>query len=93
MFKLDLTKMSWVEVEDIGGGALFLDHRTSHGVGSPDGGHGNRIYFPRYSVDRKPVFYDMDNKMYYPSFYGHIEPLNCVWVVPNLHKNESTSED
>jgi hypothetical protein len=93
VFKLDLTKMSWVEVEDIGGGALFLDHRTSHGVGSPDGGHGNRIYFPRYSVDRKPVFYDMDNKMYYPSFYGHIEPLNCVWVVPNLHKNESTSED
>ncbi|KAF2919932.1 hypothetical protein DAI22_08g172100 [Oryza sativa Japonica Group] len=93
VFKLNRTEISWVEVEDIGGGALFLDYRSSYGVASPDGGNGNRIYFPRYSKDGKPVFYDMNKKTYSPSFYGVIEPLNCVWVVPNLRKNESTSED
>uniref|UniRef100_A0A0D3H0W7 F-box domain-containing protein n=1 Tax=Oryza barthii TaxID=65489 RepID=A0A0D3H0W7_9ORYZ len=94
VFKLNRTKISWVEVEDIGGGALFLDYRSSYGVASPDGGNGNRIYFPRYSKDGKPVFYDMNKKTYSPSsFYGVIEPLNYVWVVPNLRKNESTSED
>uniref|UniRef100_A0A0D9X8H0 F-box domain-containing protein n=1 Tax=Leersia perrieri TaxID=77586 RepID=A0A0D9X8H0_9ORYZ len=89
VFKLDMTKMSWVEGEDIGGGAMFLDYRSSYGVSSPDGGHGNRIYFPRYSEDGKPVFYDMDKKKYFPIVLCVVEPLNCVWMVPNMHKNES----
>ncbi|KAL5231835.1 hypothetical protein ABZP36_030611 [Zizania latifolia] len=93
VFKLDKTNMSWVEVDDLGGGALFLDFRSSYGVASPDGGQGNRIYFPRYSDDRKPAFYDMETKMYCPLLYDLKEPLNCVWVVPNLHKNISAYED
>ncbi|RCV31331.1 hypothetical protein SETIT_6G168300v2, partial [Setaria italica] len=71
---------------DIGGAALFVDYRASFGLVSPGDGNGNRIYFPRYSEDGKhAAFYDMENKVYDPTFYGVIkEPLNCVWVVSNL---------
>ncbi|CAL4999066.1 unnamed protein product [Urochloa decumbens] len=86
VFKLDETKMAWIEVEDISGAALFLDIRASYVVASPEGGHGNKIFFPRYSEDGKQaVFYDMETKMYYPSFYGHRQPLKCVWIVPSLY--------
>ncbi|KAL6661325.1 hypothetical protein ACP70R_000709 [Stipagrostis hirtigluma subsp. patula] len=85
VFKLDETKMTWTEVEEIGDAALFLDSRASYAVVSPEGGHGNRIYFPRFSEDGKQAaFYDMETKMYHPSFYGLKQPLKCVWVVPNL---------
>jgi hypothetical protein len=77
--------MVWTEVKDIGGAVLFLDFRVSYSVVSPETGHGNRIYFPRYSEDGKQAaFYDMVSKVYHPSFYGLKEPLQCVWVVPNL---------
>ncbi|KAK3121848.1 hypothetical protein QOZ80_8BG0661770 [Eleusine coracana subsp. coracana] len=82
VFKLDETKMAWVEVEDIGGAALFVDYRASFGVVSPGAGNGNRIYFPRYSEDgKRAAFYDMETKTYCPAFYGFKEPLNCVWVL------------
>ncbi|CAL4999108.1 unnamed protein product [Urochloa decumbens] len=85
VFKLDEMKMAWIEVEDIGGAALFVDYRASFGLLSPGAGNGNRIYFPRYSEDGKhAAFYDMETKVYHPTFYGVKEPLNCVWVVPNL---------
>ncbi|KAL6594074.1 hypothetical protein ACP70R_048975 [Stipagrostis hirtigluma subsp. patula] len=85
VFKLDKTKMAWTEVEEIGGAALFLDSRASYAVALPEGGHGNRIYFPRFSEDGKQMaFYDMETKMYHPSFYGLKQPMNYVWVVPNL---------
>ncbi|KAL6661585.1 hypothetical protein ACP70R_000969 [Stipagrostis hirtigluma subsp. patula] len=86
VFKLDETKMAWTEVDDIGGAALFLDSKASYGFASPEGGHGNRIYFLRFSEDGKqPAFYDMETKIYYPSFYDLKQPLRSVWVVPNLH--------
>ncbi|CAO2188413.1 unnamed protein product [Urochloa humidicola] len=85
VFKLDETETAWVEVEDIGGAALFLDYRASFAVASPEAGHGNRIYFPRYSEDaRQAAFYDLETKSYSPSYYGLKSPTNCVWVVPNL---------
>ncbi|CAL5005946.1 unnamed protein product [Urochloa decumbens] len=85
VFKLDEINMVWIEVEDIGGAALFVDYRASFGLLSPGAGNGNRIYFPRYSEDGKhAAFYDMETKVYHPTFYGVKEPLNCVWVVPNL---------
>ncbi|CAL4999115.1 unnamed protein product [Urochloa decumbens] len=89
VFKLDQMKMAWTEVEDIGGAALFLDRRASYCVVSPGAGNGNKIFFPRYSEDGKNAsFYDMETKMYHPTFYGLKEPLNCVWVVPNLKLDE-----
>jgi hypothetical protein len=85
VFKLDETSMAWTEVEDIGGAALFVDYRASFGLMSPGAGNGNRIYFQRYSEDGKhAAFYDMETKVYHLTFYGVKEPLNCVWVVPNL---------
>lgn len=85
VFKLDEAMMVWIEMHEIGGAALFLDYRASYSVASPEGGHGNRIYFPRYSEDGKQAaFYDMETKLYYPSFYGLKQPLQCVWVVPHL---------
>ncbi|CAL4999069.1 unnamed protein product [Urochloa decumbens] len=86
VFKLDETKVAWIEVEDIGGATLFLDIRASYAVASPEGGHGNKIFFPRYSEDkRQAAFYDMETKMYCPSFYGLKQPLRCMWVMPSLH--------
>ncbi|KAL6645943.1 hypothetical protein ACP70R_017551 [Stipagrostis hirtigluma subsp. patula] len=94
VFKLDETKMAWTEVEDIGGAALFLDHRVSFGMVSPGAGNGNKIYFPRYSEEGKhSAFYDLGTKMYYPTFYGLKEPLNCLWVVPNLQIGEYAPSD
>lgn len=85
VFKLDQTKMAWAEMEDIGGAALFLDYRASYGMVWPGAGKGNKIFFPRYSEDGKhAAFYDLETKMYHPTFYGVKEPLNCVWVVPKL---------
>ncbi|KAF0900347.1 hypothetical protein E2562_030635 [Oryza meyeriana var. granulata] len=37
--------MAWIEIEDIGGGTLFLDYRASMAMPSSEAGHGNRIYF------------------------------------------------
>ncbi|CAL4999072.1 unnamed protein product [Urochloa decumbens] len=85
VFQLDETNMAWKEVEDIGGAALFVDYRASFGMVSPGAGNGNKIFFPRYSEDGKhAAFYDMETKVYHPTFYGVKEPLNSVWVVPNL---------
>ncbi|KAJ1261652.1 hypothetical protein BS78_09G046800 [Paspalum vaginatum] len=83
----------WVEVDDIGGAALFLDTRASYAVASPEGGRGNKIFFPRYyeSEDGKKevAFYDMETKTYCPSFYGLKQPLNCLWIVPNLRVDKT----
>ncbi|KAM0929762.1 hypothetical protein ACQ4PT_001385 [Festuca glaucescens] len=85
VFKLNEEEMAWMEVQDIGGSTLFLDFRASYSMVSPEAGHGNKIYFPRYSEDGKQMaFYDMEAKVYQPSFYGLKQPLHCVWVVPNL---------
>ncbi|KAK3123558.1 hypothetical protein QOZ80_8AG0632730 [Eleusine coracana subsp. coracana] len=84
VFKLDEMKMAWIQVKDIGGAALFLDYRSSFAVASPEAGHGNKIYFPRYSEDPKQAaFYDLETKTYSPAYYGLKSPTNCVWVVPN----------
>ncbi|PUZ51724.1 hypothetical protein GQ55_6G211700 [Panicum hallii var. hallii] len=92
VFKLNRTKMAWAGVEDIGGAALFLDHRASFGVVSPGAGNGNKIFFPRYSKNGKQTaFYDLETKMYHPAFYGLKRPMNCVWVVPNLKLDEYAS--
>ncbi|KAF7086528.1 LOW QUALITY PROTEIN: hypothetical protein CFC21_089814 [Triticum aestivum] len=85
VFKLNEEEMAWMEVQEIGGAALFLDFRVSYSVASPEAGHGNRIYFPSYSEDGKQAaFYDIETKAYHPSLYGLKSPLQCVWVVPNL---------
>uniref|UniRef100_A0A0D9X8G3 F-box domain-containing protein n=1 Tax=Leersia perrieri TaxID=77586 RepID=A0A0D9X8G3_9ORYZ len=89
VFKLDEKKMAWFEIEEIGDAVLFLDFRASFAVASVKDGFGNRIYFPRFTEDGKhALFYDLENKMYQPSYYGLKEPLNCVWVVPNMHLDE-----
>ncbi|BAT05685.1 uncharacterized protein [Oryza sativa Japonica Group] len=89
VLKLDESKMEWVEIEDIGGGALFLDYRASIALPSSEAGHGNRIYFPKFSEDgKKAIFYDLEAKKYSPMFYGAKEPMNCVWFVPKLQSDE-----
>ncbi|XP_015695623.1 uncharacterized protein LOC107304732 [Oryza brachyantha] len=88
VLKLDETNMSWVEIEDIGGGTLFLDYRASMAMPSSEvgHGHGDRIYFPKYSEEgNQAFFYDMKAKKYSPTFYSGKEPMNCVWFVPKLH--------
>uniref|UniRef100_A0A0D9X8G9 KIB1-4 beta-propeller domain-containing protein n=1 Tax=Leersia perrieri TaxID=77586 RepID=A0A0D9X8G9_9ORYZ len=83
VLKLNESTMAWVDIEDIGGGTLFLDYRASMAVPSPEAGHGNRIYFPRFSEDGKQaIFYDLEAKKYIPTFCGAKEPMNCVpWLV------------
>ncbi|KQK01169.1 hypothetical protein BRADI_3g54234v3 [Brachypodium distachyon] len=76
VFKLDEASMAWVEVQEIGGAALFVDFRASYVVASPEGG---------YSEDgKRAAYYDMEARKYCPSFDGLKQPLHCVWVVPNL---------
>lgn len=63
VLKLDEKQMTWVEVQEIDGVALFLDRRASYSVGRDIAKRwcGNRIYFPRFSEDGKQLaFYDME---------------------------------
>ncbi|KAK1620740.1 hypothetical protein QYE76_026257 [Lolium multiflorum] len=53
VFKLNEEEMVWMEVQDIGGSTLFLDFRVSYSMVLPEAGHGNKIYFPRYSDNGK----------------------------------------
>lgn len=47
VYKLDVSRKSWVEVRDLGGDSLFLGKNSSSSISSGDfpGYKGNRIYF------------------------------------------------
>ncbi|KAJ3683286.1 hypothetical protein LUZ60_013513 [Juncus effusus] len=85
VFKLDQSEMDWIELDDLGDLTLFVDRRTSIAKRAPWKSCANRIYFPRFDDDKHGAFYLMETKKYYPKVYGLIEPLNCVWIEPNLN--------
>nr|TKW10571.1 hypothetical protein SEVIR_6G173900v2 [Setaria viridis] len=59
--------------------SVFIRNGASFGMVSSGAGNGNKIFFPRYSEDGKhAAFYDLETNMYYPTFYGVKEPLNCA---------------
>lgn len=53
IFQADLTKMEWMEVENLGDRILFLSHGNSVSIcASEMGCKGNRVYFIPYDVER-----------------------------------------
>lgn len=53
IFQADLTKMEWMEVENLGDRILFLSHGNSVSIcASEMGCKGNRVYFIPYDVKR-----------------------------------------
>ncbi|KAJ3683287.1 hypothetical protein LUZ60_013514 [Juncus effusus] len=85
VFKLDQSEMDWIELHDLGDLTLFIDRRNSIAKRAPLRNCANRIYFPRFDDDNKHgAFYSMETHKYYPKVCGLMEPLNCVWIEPNL---------
>ncbi|KAJ4768135.1 F-box protein family-like [Rhynchospora pubera] len=86
VFKLDQSKMVWEKIEDLGNMTLFVDHRNSIAIRSPDTKYANRIYVTRFEGKdvKKGLFYSMEDKSYHPSMQMVTEPVTCVWMEPNL---------
>ncbi|PIA35774.1 hypothetical protein AQUCO_03500263v1 [Aquilegia coerulea] len=66
VYKLDLSKMKWTEVDSLGNKVLFLSHTASILVSVPAGSKGiqNRIYFPRFH-GHDTVFYSLTTGNYH----------------------------
>ncbi|KAJ3683285.1 hypothetical protein LUZ60_013512 [Juncus effusus] len=86
VFKLDETEMDWIELHDLGDLTLFIDRRNSIAKRVPFRDCANRIYFPRFDDgDKRGAFYSIETCKYCPRVYGLTEPINCVWIEPNLN--------
>lgn len=86
----ELAKWTKIEdIDDIGDITVFLDNRASFAIPSPSERFSNRIYFPRYDGDESKrvncwKYYSMKDRSYHPKCDGLKEPMNCVWITPNL---------
>ncbi|KAJ4797049.1 F-box protein family-like [Rhynchospora pubera] len=86
VFKLNQSKMVWEKIEDLGNMTLFVDHRNSIAIRSPEEKYANRIYVTRFEGTdvKKGLFYSLEDKRYYPDIQRVVEPVTCVWMEPNL---------
>ncbi|KAJ4809967.1 F-box protein family-like [Rhynchospora pubera] len=88
VLKLNQSHMMWEKLEHLADMTLFVDHRNSIAITSPEKKYANKIYIPRFeggTDSKKGMFYSMDDKRYHPSMHRVEEPLTCVWMEPNLH--------
>ncbi|KAJ3669881.1 hypothetical protein LUZ60_010205 [Juncus effusus] len=84
IFKLDQTKMAWSKLEDIGETTIFLDPRGSLAKILPDKSYSNKIFTKAFDPSNVCALYCMKSHMYNTELYGLKEPMDCVWLEPNL---------
>ncbi|KAJ3701847.1 hypothetical protein LUZ61_005552 [Rhynchospora tenuis] len=88
VYKLDRSKMTWSEVDNLRDNTIFVGFRNSIAVPSPLKSFRNRICLPKFDGrdHRNSVFYSMDDHQYHPRFYGVEEPTTNVWFQPNIRR-------
>ncbi|KAL6606647.1 hypothetical protein ACP70R_042300 [Stipagrostis hirtigluma subsp. patula] len=95
MFKLDRSEMAWTKLERMDDATMFVDNWGATIVPQSEDNLCNRIYLPKYGVGedeyaKVSAYYDLVSQQYHPTFYGLMEPMNSIWVEPNL-KHDSSS--
>ncbi|OVA08173.1 Protein of unknown function DUF295 [Macleaya cordata] len=91
IFRLDFSRMVWVEVESLGRHMLFVSHTSCLSTVAPDNQMKNKIYFPRFHGEGRIIFYSLDTGRYHchggshssQDFYNTKEQLYCSWIEPN----------
>ena len=83
IFKLDLSRMVWMELEEMKDAAVFWDRSNALIARPPcQGDLCNKVYLPGYTENdnggRAQVYYCLEEQDYYPSFYAK-EPMNAIW--------------
>ncbi|GLT83530.1 hypothetical protein SLE2022_018160 [Rubroshorea leprosula] len=92
VFKLDFSKMAWVEVENLGKNTLFISRFSSFSMRAPSPEMENRIYFPRfYEKDGNIIYYSLSTGKLHShgteevleNFYNTKEKLSSNWIEPS----------
>ncbi|OVA01299.1 Protein of unknown function DUF295 [Macleaya cordata] len=89
IFRLDFSKMVWVEVDSLGKHMLLISNITCLSAVAPHKRMENKIYFPRFH-NEGIMFYSLDTGRFHflgsqrsaQDFYNIKEKLNCCWIEP-----------
>ncbi|CAL5010993.1 unnamed protein product [Urochloa decumbens] len=87
MYKLDRLQMRWSKLDGLKDAVVFWDRKSALVGPPPEEEFCNKMFLPNYAEKdggRAPTFYCFERRRYYPSFYGHKEPINALWFEPNL---------
>ncbi|XP_038702032.1 F-box/kelch-repeat protein At1g57790-like [Tripterygium wilfordii] len=87
IFKLDVTKMFWQEMETLDGLTLFASFLSSHSRTDLTGTMRNSVYFPKVRFfGRRCISYSFDDHRYYPRKqfhdWGKQDPFGNIWIDP-----------
>ncbi|KAI3849668.1 hypothetical protein MKW98_026582 [Papaver atlanticum] len=100
IFRLDMSAMVWVKVEDLGRHVVFISNTSCIATVSPTSRMENKIYFPRLQ-NEKVLFYSLNSGKYHSldcKHYGidysnSTENLRCSWIEPNWSETRQPSFD
>ncbi|KAL0361002.1 UNVERIFIED_CONTAM: hypothetical protein Sradi_3784700 [Sesamum radiatum] len=74
VFRLDIPKLSWVKVEDLGDRTLFLEDECCMGVTASEVGcKKNCVYFSHHRVDDQWWVFDVESGSISPAFGTNVE--------------------
>ncbi|KAJ4975861.1 hypothetical protein NE237_000967 [Protea cynaroides] len=86
IFKLDLSKMKWVEMESLNGATVFVSSHSSLSITDVPRISRNCVYFTKSRCYGKSSYlYSLDDCMYHPSKQQHETPslsMTAVWIEP-----------
>ncbi|XP_042029387.1 F-box/kelch-repeat protein At1g57790-like [Salvia splendens] len=85
IYKLDQTNKVWVEMQTLGGMALFANFLSSHARRDLLGTMTNNVYFSKVRFyGKRCVSYSLNNGRYYPRKqrydWGEQDPFESVWI-------------
>lgn len=91
VYKLDRSKMVWMELKDLKGMTAFLSCGSSIMRPSMNRVYANGMLFPRIYGDgsKRPVFYSVQNDAWQLKSEDTKEIMNCIWFEPNLLASKS----
>ncbi|KAL6606646.1 hypothetical protein ACP70R_042299 [Stipagrostis hirtigluma subsp. patula] len=90
MFQLDRSQMAWSKLVRLDDATMFVDNWGATIIPQTDDSLCNRIYLPKFGLGKDggqakvSVYYDFGTHIYYPEFYGLMEPMNSIWIAPNF---------
>ncbi|KAI3849663.1 hypothetical protein MKW98_026577 [Papaver atlanticum] len=100
IFRLDMSAMVWVKVEDLGRHVVFISNTSCIATVAPTSRMENKIYFPRLQ-NEKVLFYSLDSGKYHSldskhdgkDYSNSTENLRCSWIEPNWSETRQPSFD
>ncbi|KAJ4977281.1 hypothetical protein NE237_002387 [Protea cynaroides] len=87
IFKLDLSKMKWIEMESLNGVTLFVSSHSSLSTTDVPRILRNSVYFTKHPrcYGKSSYLYSLDDCRYHPSKQRHVTPsvkATIVWIEP-----------